>query len=492
MKRTPKRQKTIVGILTDAQPTFVSLVERGANQRPFHAIKSHDKESAMKHRAPALKAAAAAAVALTRISFDKATFETEQDVSDFLIAKGYEDFKVEDGGTAFYVEGESADEVEGETREVQSHKDVGVTYTLGNRKKSDDTPADDAAGTEAGTEGTGGPAATDAPAATESTAEAGDAEEGDDADAKPDDDAGTEGVGEADAGAPGAQDTPADPEAAQAQNNPEGKPAGEEVPAPVATDPAPAVVETTPEGVRKRARPGSLRIGGMSVAALVAKAEEAVEAAPAEHTAKAMSDYLQSNMYSLPGLYSVQEALSDELAAMIRGRRFSTENVNVALADFNRAVSALVGAVETILYGSTDTTVAKGAAAPEVDDATLEAAVAAILGKPKEGEPMADAPMTAKQADAILAGLAEVKDRLDRSDAKADTVSKSMVALFDSAVVDAIEEEADEDAQPRVIPGRKSAQAPEVETETKVEEQEADDAEAKEAQVRTAKRLGWA
>lgn len=466
MQRNPKRIKTIVGVLSDADPHFVSLVEQGANQRGFHSIKAH-KEKAMTDRNTALKAAATNAVVLTRIDFDGDTFPDKDSVAAYLTSKGYTDFEVLQDDTGLHVLGEVDAQIEGALRQVQSPKDAGVTYTLGSRAKSAEEAPDDDASAAEGDE--------DKP-----SEEAGKADD-EAADPAPEDE-GTETDG-----APGAQDpAPADDkpadDKAEGDDAPEGGKDGDNA----AED----------GGVRKRSRPGALRIDGASVTSYVGKAEELQDALEGRPAKKSIGDMVDAMTYSLPGLWVVQDALAEELSSLIMSRRATAESVSTALSDFTRAVNALFSAYETIINGAA---VSKGAKVVGVSEDELEAVKARVIGAPNAAKSEDNPEDGASPMDTILASLNGLRESVDQVRAelaahaeKTGQAAKTAASLFDLAFVEAIEEEAPGEAAeetPRSIPGRKSAQAPEVEAEEESPERE-DAAEAVEAQRRAAKRLG--
>lgn len=130
LERKPRIVKKVVEVLTDPNPQFISLVDHGANQTPFAALKSDtppEPTHTMKHTAPAAPAAGTAPSAQTpvtrnddtgtvsilpgfdihRISFPQATYAKIADVEAYLTAQGFSGFEIVEKADekAFVVDG---------------------------------------------------------------------------------------------------------------------------------------------------------------------------------------------------------------------------------------------------------------------------------------------------------------------------------------------------------------------------------------------------
>lgn len=135
MKIKPKEVKRRVGILTDPQPTYVSIVDHGANQTPFNSVKRDrpitSSNPATKEKKMTLKAGKGSTrkPVVTRLTFSKSLFASEQKVSKYLETKGYDSVsEVQDGDDVWFVT--STDDVSAlklDKPRSTATKDAGVT-----------------------------------------------------------------------------------------------------------------------------------------------------------------------------------------------------------------------------------------------------------------------------------------------------------------------------------------------------------------------------
>lgn len=103
MKRKAAKLTRKVKVLTDPHPSFVSLVQAGANGTPIAIIKMDDPNQ----EAEMPKKLKTGNVDIARLVFSGDKFKTEEDVRAWLDAGGYTDAKIkaEEDGT-FYVKGD--------------------------------------------------------------------------------------------------------------------------------------------------------------------------------------------------------------------------------------------------------------------------------------------------------------------------------------------------------------------------------------------------
>lgn len=439
MKRDKNRRKTIVNLLTDPDPTYVAFVRRGANQRPFHAVKSAGgvtsptKETKMKNRLKKTKAAAG--VVIQRITFDKAHFADQAAVEGYLTEKGYSDFEIHEEGNTFYVD-DSADEIaEGTERDIESQTVKGVSYRVGDAKAAADAGADDP-GEGAGT---GEEAPEDEGAEVNDVTE--DGKTGDQPEDKP-------------------ADPPADPPAVGDDKQDVSQKA--------------AVPET-----RTRTRKAQFLVGGLTPAALAANHESlAAFLEERQVTSKTFADTVAEYTGGVaPGLWSLSEALMTELRKALKSGRADEAFVQDLATKFARGVTVMSSAYESII----NETVAAAKAAG-LDDADIDAVLDHMFGalpgaKANDPEPVQPADVEAAVAKAMKAEMPALVQR-----AIADIIAVSAYEGGD-------DEDEDGKSNIRVLPGRKSADAVEDNPNDTGADAEAE-AEEEENRRRAMKRLG--
>lgn len=443
MKRDKNRRKTIVNFLTDPDPTYVAFVRRGANQRPFHAIKSAGgvtsptKETdQMKNRLKKTKAAAG--VVIQRITFDKAHFADQAAVEGYLTEKGYSDFEIHEEGTTFYVD-DSADEIaEGTERDIESQTVKGVSYRVGDAKAAAGAGADDPG------EGAG----TGEEASEDKGSEAGNVTEDDKPEDKP-------------------EDKPADP------------PVKEDPPA-VGDDQQNVSQKAAVPETRTRTRKAQFLVGGLTPAALAANHESlAAFLEERQVTSKTFADTVAEYTGGVaPGLWSLSEALMTELRKALKSGRADEAFVQDLSTKFARGVMVMSGAYESII----NETVAAAKAAG-LDDADIDVVLDHMFGALPGAK--TDAPVPVQPAD-VEAAVAKAM--------KAEMPALVQRAIADIIAVSAYEggdDEEDDDGKSniRVLPGRKSADVVEDNPNDTGAEAEAE-AEEEENRRRAMKRLG--
>lgn len=449
MKRTKPRKKSVVTLLREAEPAFVSMVRRGANQRPFHAIKSEGGQAATQENedmAKERKIKAAPTVAVHRIAFDKATFPDVASVEEFLTAKGYSDFTIVEEDASFHVEDTPVDQIEGETRPVESTTAKGVTYIVGDAKKSAlPDPKDDAGIVPK--------------------------EEGADDD-KPNDD-----------GKPGdkpADEPPADPK-------PEGdKPEGS---APGADTKAPADAggeETTQKAAdvkpRQRSRKAAFEVQGLTPTALAA-AYEGLGEFLEEHgvTAKSFADTVADYTGGVaPGLWALAEAFMGELHKGLKAGRADEAYVSGLANEYASSVVKMTAAYQSIISD------AATAAKSENAEPDLGPVLDHLFG------PALQAAGENGDVTAIKSGLATLQGEVGTVAANQTAMLAFLQTVLDRSAVaeyeDAMKGEKREETA-RVIPSRKSQDAEESVADSQPDTEAEAEAEAAE-QKRVAKRLG--
>lgn len=149
MKQAPKTVHRRAKVLTDPNPSFVSIVDHGAIQEPFSSLKHAEKGSIMpiaQRSAPATKPALpinsnptlrqkAAAVTIRKMVFDKTVYKDETAVSSYLNGEGYQDsgFVVKADGETFVAEvpGTSDDHF---SSVVKVSMEDGITGYVGTKK----------------------------------------------------------------------------------------------------------------------------------------------------------------------------------------------------------------------------------------------------------------------------------------------------------------------------------------------------------------------
>lgn len=446
MKRTPTRTKTIINLMHDPDPRFVSLVKHGANQRPFHITKSAQKEGAMpraKKKTGATKSPVPA-TKINRIQFTRADFENMDAVQDFLTEKGYSDFEITELESGDYeVVDNPADAFEGNLREVQPPSTKGVTYFVGTLKdaggegEDDADEADDEAGEDGEDEGDKG--------------EADDTKKSDDKDGKQ----------------PAPSDDKPEADPTKTDKPEEAKPETAPVPddAKKAADPAP----------RKRERKGLLTIAGSGINAYVGDCERFADTLTEKQvTAKSFGESVAEYTGGTPpGMYVLTDALNTELRKMLKAGRADETKLAALASEFGRGVMALASAYENIISAAT----AKAAkSADPAEDAAVEAMLNLMFG----GAPgaLTGETDTAKELSALRQDVAKLAEGM-----------ATMQATFDAAVVaelEAAQKAVDEIPEPRAVAGRKSV----TEAEVAEDEDAVTDEEQAENDRRAQKRLG--
>lgn len=434
MKRQPTRRKTIVNVLADADPRYVSLVDHGANQRPFHSVKRdhQPKETEGMPKQPAFK--------IHRVVFDPAHFATEDAVKSFLTGKGYTDFTVAktDKGE-FFVEDSPADDfVEGGLRNVPHSSVKGVTYIAGDAK---DVEGDTAA--KSADAGTAEETAAEPAAKEEAPAEA---------------DVGAE------ADAPGAE------EAAKAESAEDGS--GQDAEAAAKAAPQP----------RTRTRRG-LTIAGKSVSSLVA-GHEAIAAKMAEQeelSAKSFGEMLQNyNGAMPPGMYEMADAMMGTLRKMFHDGEVDEAKVSKLANDFTGAVLSLHDVYSAVLANKS----------VETGDEMLDALLAVLFDAPAAKDAGS---ATNEAGSASAAANAELMATLKSMQARMDLLSVELAESKKTAEEAPAEAAAEETAEPaakaaqteRTVKARNSTEADETADAATKAEAAADDEAYKRAMRRT-------
>ena len=448
MKRAKNRKKTVVTLLKEAQPAFVSIVRRGAIQRGFHAIKSEGGQTATKESemGKQRKIKSAEDIAVQRITFAKAEYPDVASVEAFLTEKGYSEFDVQEEGETFYVEDTPADQIEGDTRAVESNAAKGVTYLVGNVKKSDEAETDPA---EAGDEGNAG-------------------EGGDEEKAAKDDGDHPPAAGEGEGGKEG--DKPAD---APAEGSAPG--AGQEAPAEGADE---AAKKSAPKP-RQRIRKAAFVVKGLTPTALAATYESLADFIEENGiTAKTFADSVAEYTGGVaPGLWALNDAFMTELRKALKAGRADDAYVGGLATEFASSVIKMTAAYQSII--NEETTVAKSANAEPELEAVLDHLFGPALQAPEEND--------------ALSALKSAVGTLE-AEVRALTGGQANVLGFLQTVLDRSAVEEYEDAMKgedrgdvRVIQSRKSQDAEEqVVPQTDAEAEAEEEAEQK----RVAKRLG--
>lgn len=311
MKRRPAKMKTLVSAMTDPEPSFVSLVDHGAIQRPFHAVKAHrpTQETEGMPKQPEFK--------IHRVVFDPAHFTTEKSVEDYLVSKNYTDFTVQksDSGAYFVEDTPKGEFPDGALRMVPHSSTKGVTYIAGEIPAADD--ADDTA--QKADDGSAPVADGEAPA---------------------------EASTGADAPAPGAQAAKSEDDTSSEGDNPGEGGDGQ------APDTAPAVAKAAP---RVRTRWG-LTVKGASMNALIAGHEGLHATATAKDAAtKSFAEMLENyNGSTPPGIYDMADALMGSLRKMFHDGDVDESRVRKLADDFAGGVLALYDVYEQMLTAKSE------------------------------------------------------------------------------------------------------------------------------------------
>lgn len=433
MKRQKESRKAILTELVNAEPVFVSMVRRGANQRPFHAIKSQGGASTTDHKEMEMSdktklTKAAPDVVITRILFAKTEYQTEESVTEFLTAKGYSDFEIKDEGDYFAVDDDTESEIVGDTRELDSPTAKGVRYLVGDAKKSEGETA------------AGGDDAADAGADEEAAA----AED---------------------------QEEAAQGETEQAQEDAgEDKPA-EDAPAAEADPADEAETETKADAPRKRRRKAAIVVAGMTPAALAASYEAFGEHLDAAETSKKSfgESVLDYNGPTTPGVYSLNDAFMSELRRLVKAGRADETAINTLSGEFARAVVTMQTAYDSIINATIATK----------SEGDLDEIVDHLFGTDTKS-------LTSKTDDSagpdLAAAIATIADeQVKLRELVQRSIDVTAVTLFEAEPIEGVEET-------RVIPERKSLSGVDENPNALDDEQEQD--EIKENARRVAKRMG--
>lgn len=378
MKRAKTKVKTIVNVLDNPDPRFVSVVDHGANQRSFHTVKRdrNPQEASMPD------------TAIHKLVFAVEHFADEAAVEKFLKSKNYSDYTITKNGDTFEVIDTAKEDFgDAELRTVPHHSVKGLTYIAGEiATKSDDD----------GAEGDDAKKADDAAAKGEGTDEgAGDdakKEDATDDDAAKGDEAGSKK--EAPAGEDGA-------------NTDEGKAAK--------ADGASAGEAQKQAKPRVRTRRG-LTVAGKSLAQVVSGHEDLSEELVEADTAKAFADMLANYNGSMPpGVYDMADAMMGELRKMFHKSEISEAAVNKLASDFTDGVIALHGVYEQIMANAEKSAETKSV---EVSEDEVLTALLSLMFEPSEKAQenaedvatLSDAMATIKQ---LTADVAKERDRAD-------------------------------------------------------------------------------
>jgi hypothetical protein len=131
MKQKVRQVVRRVNYLKDATPLFVSLVDRGANETPFAALKTLSRETAVARKpkkAPEAPEKAAKRndqnIAVYGLRFAKAAFPSETEVAAYLDGNDWTDYVIESSDDSFFAKAKEAKE-SGALREIEM--EVGVT-----------------------------------------------------------------------------------------------------------------------------------------------------------------------------------------------------------------------------------------------------------------------------------------------------------------------------------------------------------------------------
>jgi hypothetical protein len=135
MKQKVRQVVRRVNYLKDATPLFVSLVDRGANETPFAALKTLSKETAVARKprkAPEAPERAAKRneqnIAVYGLRFAKAVFPSEAEVAAYLDGNDWTGYVIEVKEDSFFAKGNEA-QTGGVLREIEMEAGVtGVVY----------------------------------------------------------------------------------------------------------------------------------------------------------------------------------------------------------------------------------------------------------------------------------------------------------------------------------------------------------------------------
>ena len=410
MKRTTQRSKRIVTFLGDPDPRFVALVNRGANQRPFHSLKRAEGAEPEQEKDMANKA-----LKIHTIVFDGASFENEDAVKAYLDEKGYTDYEVSKTEKGFAVENEPAENFPEGTREVRATGVKGVTYVVG--------------------------AGADAPSEK--------SEKGDDAKTEKTDDkdetAGQEQADKtddtSDADADADNDADADADAQKSDDTPEGDPAKDVSDEKVEAD--------ATKGVRRRVRRSALDVGDTSVNALIAAWEgygDAIADTP-DLSSKSLAETLASYTGGMPpGMYDLVDAFAGEVRKMFKSGSVDEKKMASLAGDFTRAAMAMHDAFVQIMAAKTGVVMSEvGDAADEMTLAAVEELLSILFDEP------ADDSALAKSVSEMAASVKSLTDEVSQLRAKSDAQEIALIEAQQKS--EALAKDA---PGTRTVPGRKS------------------------------------
>lgn len=137
MKPNSRRVRVVSTALTDPQPSFVSLVGHGANQKPWQSVKADRAVIEIKSEelAMQIETLKSAGWEVVNVAFDTAKFTVEA-AKAWLEAGGYQAELVEDGGVL------STKETETSFTNIRVIKtDNGVSVMVGQKSGQDEPPA---------------------------------------------------------------------------------------------------------------------------------------------------------------------------------------------------------------------------------------------------------------------------------------------------------------------------------------------------------------
>lgn len=120
MKRTKKTVEKRTYALKNAFPRFVSIVTRGANFMPFSELRYSEGNAKFTD------------VEINKIVFAKESFTSKEAVSAYLKENDFEDYKIEEEATTYFVPGVESDKFE-EISTVEFEN--GVVYSVGKLKE---------------------------------------------------------------------------------------------------------------------------------------------------------------------------------------------------------------------------------------------------------------------------------------------------------------------------------------------------------------------
>lgn len=134
MNRLTRRTIKAATLLSDARPTFVSLVRHGANQTPFRTIKSADPTTMSKPATIKKSITLETGVEIHIIKFDANRF-SEDTVKKYLDENGFSGYALERKGDLYEVPGIDASEFVAAPAEVEI--DEGVSMFVGKIKTAE-------------------------------------------------------------------------------------------------------------------------------------------------------------------------------------------------------------------------------------------------------------------------------------------------------------------------------------------------------------------